>query len=111
VEARRVLHHELMHWVHLEGPQWYRDSIAKHFAERTAGEKVEHLGAYASDVRGKKDKWYEVYAGRIYHGLPDGAEVPTRYIEWLTRSPEKMAELWNDLEFRETMTIVLQILF
>jgi hypothetical protein len=109
-ETHRVLFHELMHWVHLEGPKWYRDAIAKHFEARTAGEKVVELGLYG--VSGKKDKWYEVYAGRIYSGYPLGTEVPTRYIEWLTLSPEKMARMWNeDALFRETMLIVLRILF
>ena len=38
--------------------------------------------------------------------------VPTRYIEWLTKRPELMAEQWNkDPLFRETMLIVLRILF
>jgi len=109
VEAHRVLFHELMHWVHLEGPKWYRDAIAKHFQERTAGEALTHLPGYG--LLGKKDKWYEVYAGRAYSGLVDGTEVPTRYIEWLTFSPEKMARMWNDPVFRETMLLVLRILF
>lgn len=116
-EARRVMFHELMHWVHREGPQWYRDLIRQHFEERTAGEALIKLPGYG--VPGKKDQWYEVYAGRIYpwEVLPDGTprpiglEVPTRYIEWLTHSPEAQAVLWNDPKFRETMQLVLTRLF
>ena len=40
-----------------------------------------------------------------------GLEVPTRYIEWLTKSPEQMALMWNDPVFRETLMIVLEGLF
>ncbi len=108
-ETHRVLFHELMHWVHLEGPKWYRDAIAKHFEARTAGEKLGYLPGYG--LQGKQDKWYEVYAGRVYSGYPSGTEVPTRYIEWLTFSPEKMAKMWNDPVTRETLLIVLRILF
>jgi hypothetical protein len=108
-EAHRVLFHELMHWVHLEGPQWYRDAIAKHFEARTAGEKLGSLPGYG--LQGKQDKWYEVYAGRVYSGYPAGTELPTRYIEWLTFSPEKMASMWTDPVFRETLLIVLRMLF
>jgi hypothetical protein len=108
-ETHRVLFHELMHWVHLEGPKWYRDAIAKHFEARTAGEKLGYLPGYG--LQGKQDKWYEVYSGRVYTGYPAGTEVPTRYIEWLTFSPEKMAKMWNDPVTRETLLIVLRILF
>jgi hypothetical protein len=108
-ETHRVLFHELMHWVHLEGPQWYRDTIAKHFEARTAGEKLGYLPGYG--LQGKQDKWYEVYAGRVYSGYPAGTEVPTRFIEWLTFSAEKMAKMWNDPVTRETLLIVLRILF
>jgi hypothetical protein len=111
-----VLFHELMHWVHREGPQWYRDAITKHFNERTSGEAIVHLTGYDSTTVGKRDKWYEIYAGRVYgHGIERpgeaGVEVPTRYIEWLTKSPAWMAERWNDPNFRETMLVVLRGLF
>jgi hypothetical protein len=111
-DRTRVLFHELMHWVHREGPKEYRDAIRAHFEDRTEGERVVRLPGYIG-VRGKKDDWYEAYAGRIYsfEGRPEGLEVPTRYIEWLTMDPEKMADLWNDGTFRETMTVVLKGLF
>jgi len=112
-QARRTMFHELMHWVHREGSPAYQKLIKDHFDARTAGEPVVHLGNYRRDVRGKRDKWYEVYAGRIYRGEypPMGLEVPTRYIEWLTMKPNEMARWWNDPDFRETMKIVLKGLF
>ncbi len=112
-ERRRVVFHELMHWVHREGGEEYRKAIRTHFMERTRGESVVHLPGYSWGTDGKTDKWYEAYAGRIYpfETRPEGLEIPTRYIEWLTMPPEKMALLWNDADFRETMQIVLRGLF
>ncbi len=113
-ERRRVLFHELMHWVHMEGPQGFKDAIRAHFEARTVGEKIRRLPGYRAETVGKKDDWYEAYAGRVYTGFemrPQGLEVPTRYIEWLTMSPEKASVLWNDPKFQETMKIVLQALF
>lgn len=111
--TRRTIFHELMHWVHREGSQEYRDAIRRHFEERTAGEKIRRLPGYGPGVRGKTDKWYETYAGRIYNFefKPDGLEVPTKYIEWLTMHPDVMAKLWNEPDFRETMKLVLTGLF
>ena len=110
---RATLFHELMHWLHREGPQSFRDAIQEHFDERTAGERLKQLTGYARGVRGMTDDWWDSYAGRVYpfELPPSGLEVPTRYIEWLTWRPEKMAEYWNDPKFRGTMKIVLGGLF
>ncbi|HXG49093.1 MAG TPA: hypothetical protein VNO52_15825 [Methylomirabilota bacterium] len=113
-ELKRVVHHEMMHWIHLDGSPEYRAAIKTHFEARTAGEAVQQLPGYSSDIVGKKDDWFDSYAGRIYSGLGDkgeGWEVPTRYIEWLTKSPDEMARRWNDPTFRETLKIVLTALF
>jgi hypothetical protein len=111
--ARRTIFHELMHWLHREGFQDFRDAIADHFAERTAGERLRQLLGYARGLRGLLDKWYDAYAGLVYpfEMKASGLEVPTRYIEWLTFTPEEMAVAWNDPAFRETMKIVLRGLF
>ena len=104
--------HELMHWLHLEGGDEFKAAIKKHFQTRTKGEKIARLGNYRRAM-GKKDKWYEVYAGRVYDDGADpiGYEVPTRYIEWLVMDAQDASELWNKPEFRQTMEIVLQALF
>ena len=112
-QLRQTLYHELMHWIHIEGPAGYRQVINQHFQARTAGELTKRLPNYGRNVVGLKDDWYEVYAGRIYYGHPyggQGLEVPTRYIEWLAMPSDKMAFLWNIPSFRETMQIVLQAL-
>jgi hypothetical protein len=112
--ATKTLFHELMHWFHMEGSQEYKQRIKSHFQQRTLGEKVVQLHPYGPSTRGKTDKWYEVYAGRIYPWEvdPAGLEVPTRYIEWLTRDPALFAAAWNrSPEFRETMKVVLEGLF
>jgi hypothetical protein len=108
---RAVMFHEAMHWLHMEGDKGFQKAIADHFNARTKGEAIQKLAPY--DATGKRDKWYDAYAGRIYENTPYplGTEVPTRYIEWLTMDPATMAEMWNDRDFRETMTIVLRSLF
>lgn len=110
---KRVGFHELMHWLHMEGGPEFKELIRAHFEARTQGEKVKTLPGYGTRTKGKRDKWYEVYAGRVYpwETMPMGLEVPTRYIEWLTHTPEWMAEHWNNANFRETMLVVLKGLF
>lgn len=111
---RKTSFHELTHWLHVDGKnkEW-QAKLKAHFEERTKGENIQPLPGYLTP--GKKDNWYEAYAGKIY-SLPMekelmGLEVPTRYMEWLQFSPEQMAKLWNDKSFRETMLIVLEGLF
>ncbi|HWD19102.1 MAG TPA: hypothetical protein VHB20_07470 [Verrucomicrobiae bacterium] len=113
-EARRVIFHEMEHWLHIDGPSdAFRKAIKDHFTARTAGEAVVSLPLYGSP--GKLDKWYESYAGKIYDfefKSPGGLEIPTRYVETLTKDPAALARLWNsDPYFRETLTIVLQGFF
>lgn len=113
-DAQATVMHELMHWVHFEGPRWYRDLIKKHFEARTAGEAVKQLPGYPKGIRGKKDKWADPYSGRVYDfetGDPMGTEVATTHLEWLAQSPEEIAKLWANPEFRETLLIVLRGIF
>ncbi len=113
-QARRTLWHELAHWLHRERPgddPWVK-AIAAHFTARTAGEEMLHLEAYSRRTSGKRDKWYEAYAGRIYLYAEEqthlGLEVPTRYAELLTMQPEELAKFWNDPTVRETLLITLR---
>ena len=72
-----------------------------------------YLAGYGKNV-GYEDDWYDTYAGKIYPRRADGRnglEVPTKYIEWLTLPPEQMAILWRQTKFRDTMTLVLTLLF
>jgi SPP1 gp7 family putative phage head morphogenesis protein len=113
-QARSTLFHEMMHWVHIHGPKEYADAIRTHFEARTAGEKLDVLPGY-SRAKGKLDRWYEAYAGRVY-GMPVeqthmGLEVPTRYVQILAMKPEEVAAYWNDPAQRETMRVVLGIFF
>ncbi len=114
-ELKRTLFHELMHWFHIEGSAEFKTAIQTHFTERTAGESVKPLAGYGKKTKGKRDKWYDSYAGRVYPGRADaeaGLEVPTRYFELLAKEPAALAELWNSgPEFRETFLIVLKGLF
>jgi hypothetical protein len=115
-ELRATTYHELTHWLHFNGPKEYRDAIRKHFRARTRGEAVEQLAGYEAGTVGKKDRWYERYAGRVYPGASydsadgEGVEVPTRYLELLAK-PDKLADYWKDPGFRETMTLCLSILW
>lgn len=113
-ETRRTFYHEAAHWVHREGPKWYQELIRAHFEARTAGETVVSLAPYGASTRGKRDRWYDAYAGRIYdweRTRPDGLEVPTRYFELLSLPAPKLAQYWNKPDVQETLLIVLRILF
>jgi hypothetical protein len=68
-----VIWHLLGHWVHLEGPQGYRDAIGERFTTLTAGEDVK-LSA-ANGFRYKRDHFSLDYAGKIYDGLDPGTEL------------------------------------
>jgi len=109
--ARRTLWHEMMHHVHLEGPAWYKQAIADHYHARTAAEPVDTLPGYSSPVLGKRDAWYDPYAGRLYGWETDntGVEIPTRYIELLS-APEDFALTWNHPKHQETLRVVMSIL-
>src|SRR5262249_18398887 len=113
VQARRSFFHELTHWVHREGPVWYRELIRKHFEARTAGDAQVHLTGYGSTTVGKRDHWYDQYAGRIYdwETQPGGLEVPTRHMELLSLPSEKLARHWNDAFVQDSLLTTLRILF
>lgn len=115
-KARSTIFHELTHWVHRELPgdhPWVK-KIKAHFEARTAGEKIISLPGYAGS-KGKRDKWYEVYAGRIY-SFPEeathlGLEFPTRHLELLS-DPAKLARVWSaSQEARDDIALSLEGLF
>lgn len=116
-EARRTIFHELTHWVHRELPPshpWVAE-IKAHFQKRTAGEKIVQLGGYAQGTTGKRDHWYDSYAGRIYHYAEEashlGLEFPTRMLELLF-DPRRFAEVWNVNAYnREDIQLALKGLF
>ncbi len=86
-DAKSTLWHELTHWVHMNGPEWYKEKIRTVFAERTKGEKPRSIGY---KYKAKEDKWWWNYAGTMYPGAMDEAlEVPTTHLQLLA-SPEKM---------------------
>jgi hypothetical protein len=114
-EARSTIFHEMMHWFHMDGVPAYKDAIRKHFRVRTAGEVTKPLPGYSG--RGRLDKWYEAYAGKIYSQEPkdgEGLEMVTRYFQLLA-NPDQLAKQWNHpvngAAFRETMQVVLRGLF
>ena len=119
--TRRVIMHELMHWVHIEGPRWYQEVIAEHFTDRTRGERIIPIPGYEY-MRPRPmylpDKWYDGYAGRVYGSTPDhfgfryiGVEIPTRYFETFADDLAVQAAMFRSPTFAETLKVVLQILF
>jgi SPP1 gp7 family putative phage head morphogenesis protein len=115
--ARRTIFHELAHWLHLEQPDdsvWVKE-IKDHFTARTAGEKLKTLPGYHRDTKGKRDKWWEAYMGRIY-GTPDeathlGSEFPTRNMELLA-DPARLAQIWSQsAEARTDIQLALKGLY
>jgi hypothetical protein len=120
-QVKETLWHEMTHWLHMHGPEDYRERLKKHFQERTAGEKPQ-----ASIYGGLtlKDKWWEEYAGKLYGGSGwpgtnvkphDGVELPTRYMQLLA-NPKKLIQQTdgslnpNLAEFHQTMEVVTSIL-
>ena len=117
-EMRRLLSHELMHWlqqdsVHVKAFQ-YRRAIASHYSLRTAGHDLKTKDG----VQYREGQFWHWYAGAQYHdaqGKPvgTGLEVPSVYFE-LWESPEdaiKHADLHkpNSAAFRETFALVHSI--
>lgn len=108
---KATLFHELAHWVHQDGPSdEFRQAVKSHFEDRTKNEPLAPLVGYGSI--GKKDKWWEQYAGRVYgwENDPAGLEIPSRYAEFLSWPPHLQAFHWSNPLFRETMKIVLKAL-
>lgn len=132
-ELRRVVFHELTHWVHIHGPSSYRDAIRAHMSQRTAGftEALAVLqgkggASYGPGCTGMRDDFADLlgdeYAGRIYpHEVtanPLGLEIPTRHLEALAHSPALLTAMLNhrsvktgNYAWRETFLEAAKILF
>jgi hypothetical protein len=117
-EMRRILSHELMHWVHdtAKGPQAdiFRLRIRDHYLARTAtgGKKPDGKGGFY-----RPDRFYKEYVGREYkdeNGKPMGLEIPSTHFE-LWETPETIiqhAALDNNpnaAAFRETFSLAHSI--
>jgi hypothetical protein len=96
---RKTIFHEMMHWVHLKGPEDYKEAIQSHFNSRTAGQPVAPLPGYKNYV-GKEGNFWDPYMGATNTG--DGVEIPSRCAELLI-DPQALAELWNNPRHRETI--------
>ncbi len=113
-EMRRILSHELMHWVHdsAKGPaaDAYRAKIKAHYHTRTATDTAEpdgHGGFY------RPDKFWKKYVGREYKqeaGQPAGAEIPATHFELWETPQEIMFHAGpknpDSAAFRETFSLV-----
>ncbi|MDZ4815170.1 MAG: phage minor head protein [Verrucomicrobiota bacterium] len=115
-QFKNTIWHEMMHWIHMDGPSdKYRQLIKNHFNKRTQGEQKITLPGYGRGVKGKLDKWYDAYAGRLYSGISTGAEgieVPTRYFELLADPEKLIVELQkpNAASTMETLKVVTEVL-
>lgn len=99
--VRERVFHEMGHWVHIKGPQWYRDAITKLYDNRTKGENLVLSQLYGVPV--KLDKWYDEYAGREYGRTYRGIEVVTRHFQ-LFGNPKRMAFLIKNSVHGDTIT-------
>jgi len=110
--VRERIFHEMGHWVHINGPPWYRKRINALWKQRTGGEAAVMSPAYGCLI--KRDRWYDEYAGRIYDGYNyDGLEVVTRHIQLLA-NPRRMAtEMLRDNgeTIAENLSTVLSVFF
>ena len=114
---RETVFHELMHWVHLEDGQPYKDKILALFNQRTAHEATVQLPGYDSSCHGKPDNFWDAYMGRQYkddkgNHAPayDGCEIPTRTIELLC-NPTEFAQRWNNPSHRAILEEVFSLFF
>lgn len=134
-EMRRSLWHEMIHWVHMEGPPSYRALLQDHFRARTNGftEAVALLAKktglyYPAGTNGMPDDFADLlgdeYAGRIYGpplespSVPLGLEIPTCHLEKLSGSPALLASMLNHVSpktglraWRETFLQCMAIFF
>jgi SPP1 gp7 family putative phage head morphogenesis protein len=111
---KETVWHEMMHWVHLHGPESYREAIHAHFLQKTQGEALVNLG-YGAKTMGKRDHWWDAYAGRVYPYFGEtGTEVPTRYFQ-LFANPAKFLQQMNPNlnphagQFLDTIKVVMSI--
>ena len=102
---RKTVFHEMAHWVHLCGPDWFKAAIQAHFDARTANQPILPLPGYKG--QGKDGGFWDPYMGSTNTG--DGVEIPTRCAELLA-DPVGFAERWNNPRHRETMEVFASIL-
>lgn len=117
-EMRRLLSHELTHWLHTEARGQaavrYRSNIRSHYLSRTAA------GAKEPDGKGgfyRHGRFYKKYVGREYkheQGHPMGVEIPSTHFE-LWDAPETIMFHANRqhpdaASFRETFSLSHSIL-
>ncbi|MDF3129268.1 phage minor head protein [Kiritimatiellaeota bacterium B1221] len=87
-------YHELTHWVHDHGPKSFGDEMRDLFAERTKGESFFRPGPGQNY---KQDRWYTLYAGRVYDfenkQTPPGSEVATTHMQLFSDPAEAAAKV------------------
>jgi hypothetical protein len=125
--ARKVIIHELLHWVHDHGGAAVSQIVQGLWDARTGGEPTERLQPWNSQkITGRRDKWADAegdeYAGRIYdwedarYGAPKGHEVLTRHLEKLS-DPSSLVKHWNHVSrdgkhwWRDAFTQLLEIFY
>lgn len=104
--AERIFH-EMGHWIHMNGPQWYKDAIEKLYDSRTAGEPA--VWSHTYQVWVKRDRWYDEYAGAV-----NKLEVVTRHFQLLA-NPRKMelemSKQPNGSTIAENLKTILKIFY
>lgn len=118
-QLHETLWHETMHWIHMAGPDSYRKAIQNHFRERTKGEPLAPMVMFGG--MGRRDKWWNEYAGKQYVGTPfdreelgAGLEVPTRYFQLMANPTKLIRQLDPQFQanadvFLDTLKVVLGI--
>jgi hypothetical protein len=108
--------HELAHAIHLNAPDAYKATLARHFRVRTQGEHDVPVGL--NGEVGREDQWLPnrenprfIYAGRIYRpheSFGTGLELPSEYMSYMQDPDGADFALKKD---RDTMIKVLSIFF
>jgi len=82
--------HEYAHHLHTNNPKVTK-TVKRFYYERTKNETLKTIYAGTDEV-GYRDKFIDLYSGRLYKTLPGGTEVISRGMEEMHRSPAKFLE-------------------
>jgi REP element-mobilizing transposase RayT len=112
-EMRRLLQHELSHWLHQTAgtpaaDEW-RTKVAAHFEERTKDKEIK----IRKGVPYKEGGWWHWYAGKVDEKAGPAPELVSMHLE-LWETPEKLQKLTNPDQatvsaFKETFALANSI--
>jgi hypothetical protein len=108
---RDTMWHEMGHWLHVNARahprliRWRRN-LEEHWRIRTQGERIR---VHKQGWKFIRDGWLSDYVGRWYSGWGWGTELPSVYLEEVSKGPENIAHWCKNGEQTITFKIVTSI--